>query len=1032
MKHRLFLLTQVLCISLFLSSFLPKKLQRESHTADWGDGRYSLININNINGFVRYDGLFGQDPNDDSGIFYPAGSAGIVFTEGVVWGGYVNDPDSNKVKLRIGGQRYYVGTTPGRILSSGVAQDPQDERVRVYRIRKDWKTIKDDDAQIAAEIKLLHARGSSTDSSVTAGDIIDQYQKDWQEWPVEYGAPFYDLNKNGIYEPGLGETPGVAGADQVLWFVVNDLSENRTLRFSGSPPIGIELQITLWGYDQPGLPLEQANFRRYRLINKSPFRIDSMYIGNFSDTDIGSFADDFVGCDSLLELGYAYNSSITDIQFDPFNLYPPAAGYQLLQGPIVPSAEDKALFDFKNKAGFKNLPLNAFSYYGPGCACDPIIRDEAIKAYNYMRGYENSYDMSSLKPYVHRSGPDKGKITRFPLSGDPLRGTGDIDGQGENRAAGDRRFYLASGPLTMAPGDTQEVVYALIGGLGNAYYPYCVEALKLNARYIQKMYPDLDGLSDPFPQPLVNGLSDNARITLEWGSDDTLSAGIEQDQAAGVYRFEGYNIYQLPSEAAPDDQAVLIETIDTKDAPGGVFGYKTNPVTGIYEYKLLANGSNSGIRHYTTVERDYFTNQPFRPGKTYTFAVSAYRYLLKTDTSFPIIESKLTRINVLAHEFNPGYSADTGQEIEAQHSGSSTGYVKAVVVNPANLTGHTYRVTFDEEQRWTLTDVNTGEVKLTNQENISGDENYPVVDGIMPVVWGPVESGRLKIKWDYHYENFGIGGYDWGGQVFDGSIGLGENFFGSTIPRDSLLPVRIEFQEKFEVEQNGWAGKGAVYLNDSSLSYIGTGNMPLKAFDISLPEQPRRLNICFTENPETSNRIWDMGWDGAQFPDERGADEYLLIMNSSYDEGISYDNDHKGTTADVLYVLWLKERDSYGFLNGYGRFDLLPSRRNFPEDTFVYTTPPPPNLPTKFDLLPAYPNPFNGSIKFRLRIPLQSKVSIDIYDINGRHVTQVFDSKLEQGTHTISWQPEELASGMYIYRAAAGRRFKMGKILYLK
>ena len=62
------------------------------------------------------------------------------------------------------------------------------------------------------------------------------------------------------------------------------------------------------------------------------------YLSKWSDPDIGDPLDDFVGVDSTIDLGYAYNGTQKDAVYAP----PPAMGYDLLQGPIVPSPGDSA------------------------------------------------------------------------------------------------------------------------------------------------------------------------------------------------------------------------------------------------------------------------------------------------------------------------------------------------------------------------------------------------------------------------------------------------------------------------------------------------------------------------------------------------------------------------------------------------------------------------------------------------------------------------------------------------------------------
>ncbi len=74
-------------------------------------------------------------------------------------------------------------------------------------------------------------------------------------------------------------------------------------------------------------------------------------------------------------------------------------------------------------------------------------------------------------------------------------------------------------------------------------------------------------------------------------------------------------------------------------------------------------------------------------------------------------------------------------------SGQSDGSVTAEVVDPLSVTGHDYKVTFDDSDPsnivWDLVDVTTGQTVLENQTNQAGDDNYLVVDGILVRVSGP-------------------------------------------------------------------------------------------------------------------------------------------------------------------------------------------------------------------------------------------------------------------------------------------------------
>jgi len=115
------------------------------------------------------------------------------------------------------------------------------------------------------------------------------------------------------------------------------------------------------------------------------------------------------------------------------------------------------------------LGQDTFWYKASGMAQgDPDLGyfDGTLQVYNLMRGYMPTTDISNLIPFYHGSGNNRGSLTKFPVNGDPVTGTGDIDGEGNNFSPGDRRFFVSSGPFNMVPGDTQDIVLAIVGALG--------------------------------------------------------------------------------------------------------------------------------------------------------------------------------------------------------------------------------------------------------------------------------------------------------------------------------------------------------------------------------------------------------------------------------------------------------------------------------------------------------------------------------------------------------------------------------------
>ncbi len=448
----------------------------------------SIIQSNNVIQQISNDGLF---PEKNGGIFllnknvmFPKvedyysryyRNSGVIYQEGVLWGGKVKDGQSPI--LRVNGTTYKTGLTPGAILGirTGNVEDPDDPNIKIWRVRRDWKT-----ADLKEESFFL---------SKSEYEIRNTYQSDWYNWPVDKGAPFEDVDGDGQYNPDV-DIPGVPGADQTIWYVANDING---VQIYGSPPIGIEMQMTLWTYNKTsGNPFGDMIFKRVRLIYKgtssttSDATIDSMFITKWIDPDIGQYTNDLVGCDTTLQLAFAYNSKNRDDEFEPFDMAPPAIGYMLLAGPTIPSNGDTAIINFEKRFNQKNLPIYGFYWLAKGYseAHDPPFNDyQGTKEwYNLMRGFMPQPGYPDSKPWID---PLTSQPTRFPLSGDPIQKTGWYDGN--YVAPSDRRMGLSVGPFQMALGDTQEVVFVFIGEQwpGRSGYLSSISNLKSKARSIK-------------------------------------------------------------------------------------------------------------------------------------------------------------------------------------------------------------------------------------------------------------------------------------------------------------------------------------------------------------------------------------------------------------------------------------------------------------------------------------------------------------------------------------------------------------------
>ena len=999
----------------------------------------TLCNISKWSFWVYRDGKSGNNPNGDPGGHFPVPGAHAIFTDGIVWGGYVDDGGQNP---RVGGVTYRTGTVPGWIQQNGTPVDPNDPRAVVYRIRHDWKNYQynlEEFRNDAAQLYLIDPQSVTNDQLQS---VYDQYESDWNNWPVDLGAPFYDVNGNGVYD-GIGividlngdgiislgerEEPGYALADQVLWYVVNDFDQMRTTSLYGSDPIGLEIQTTLWAYDTPGVHLGSTMFKKTKIINKSGSQIYDMYICQWSDPDIGTYTNDLCGVDTVLQTAYAYNGNSIDGDLNALNLAPTAAGYVLLQGPIVPSAGDSAVFNNHIIYDHKNLPITSFGYFSAGSSIhDPDLGEYngTLQFYNLLRGYLPDPDIENPQPYITGSGPLTGQPTKFPLSGDAFLRTGDVDGMGDNLYPGDRRMLFSTGPITMQSGDTQEIVVALVGGTGS-HYLNSVAQLKLNSSYIREGYRQIFRF-EPVPDIGLSTSTFELFAVFSW--DDLSSVYPVKD-----YDLLGYKLFQIDIN---DNLKIEIASFDKADGITSV----TDTLKGIPT--VVYSGAENGLQTTFQTEKDVLTNRDFFYGRNYHFGIKAYVYNQDAKPGQKVLSNELYLLSVL---FLPEYFES---EFLAEHiTGNGDGSVVVRLSDVTNLNGHTYHLTFSrlgesDTLISTLTDLTDDQVITISEKLLFNvdDQGFQI----------DISDDFGAIGWDYTGTRW-ISGNDWGGSQFYGSLDVGTKaFFGSTLGRKDIKNVSLEFQGADDVSSNGFISRGALYRRDQEYSHYGSGDLPLAAYDISDENNPRRLNICFVESDgedgAVANGVWDMGWTGSEFPGDRGAREYLLVMASDYDEGANYNDDNFGLTADVMYFLWPRRRTSHPYLEAPFTFIVYGGQGLDAGDVFKFNTnmlndlttiSSPDKMPTSFYLDQNYPNPFNPSTTISFAIAEPVHVKITIYNLLGQRVKILADKMMYPGNYIEAWDGKDqfyrpVSSGTYFFMLRAGEFTDIKKMVLIR
>jgi hypothetical protein len=88
--------------------------------------------------------------------------------------------------------------------------------------------------------------------------------------------------------------------------------------------------------------------------------------------------------------------------------------------------------------------------------------------------------------------------------------------------------------------------------------------------------------------------------------------------------------------------------------------------------------------------------------------------------------------------------------------------------------------------------------------------------------------------------------------------------------------------------------------------------------------------------------------------------------------------------------------------------------------------------PRQFALQQNYPNPFNPATSITFSLPRTEFTVLEVYSLLGKKVATLCSAVLSSGEHTVRWQPQDLPSGMYVYRIQAGEMQQLRKLVYLK
>lgn len=90
------------------------------------------------------------------------------------------------------------------------------------------------------------------------------------------------------------------------------------------------------------------------------------------------------------------------------------------------------------------------------------------------------------------------------------------------------------------------------------------------------------------------------------------------------------------------------------------------------------------------------------------------------------------------------------------------------------------------------------------------------------------------------------------------------------------------------------------------------------------------------------------------------------------------------------------------------------------------------NIAHHFKLNRNCPNPFNPTTVIIYQLPVNSFVTLNIYDVLGREIQTLVNEHQSAGTHSVTFNEANLPSGAYLYRIQAGIFTDVKKFVVVK
>ena len=332
-----------------------------------------------------------------------------------------------------------------------------------------------------------------------------------------------------------------------------------------------------------------------------------------------------------------------------------------------------------------------------------------------------------------------------------------------------------------------------------------------------------------------------------------------------------------------------------------------------------------------------------------------------------------------------------------QIAGSGDGFVTGSIVDSTQLTGHLYRITFDDTS-----------FANTTYDVFDVDEDVPVVSQATELdgkTEGPMFDGMRLIVFDL------------------GSAAVDDNNTGWTQGASTLefnISTPTVLVGGGQVQSIPWPADYRISLSDmvvdSSSNAFGLPVKPMK-FEVWNLTEDRKSDVLYID-PDNNQTI-------------SALDQIIILETDKQDElRLTWNISFQSTSSSVDPVPG--DEFTLATLKPFTSQDIFEFRGALP--TSIAGTQ---ELPQSLVLLPNYPNPFNPETSITYILPDAGDVRLSVYNMLGQEIRILVDGRQVAGTHRVKWDGRNhsgtaVASGVYIYRIKTAQSSISRKMLLLR